>query len=252
MREEVQQLLQYEVFEGAGTWPGALTAPYTFVNDVLADFYGIEGTFGESFERVSQNADRRAGILTQGGLMAGTTHANETSPVVRGSYVVQKLMCQEIPLPPDDILDMVMPPDPSEGATARERYSEHSENPVCAACHYKMDPTGFALENFDAVGLWRDTENDVLIDTTVEIAGLEGVIHGPVELAHEIAAAQPVQNCFARNWGNYGYGLTMSEADECTRADLEEAFAASGYDVKALLLALTATDAFRYLPEGEN
>ncbi len=252
MREEIQHLLQYEIFEGGGTWAGALTAPHTFVNSELATYYGIVGDFDDTFVRVPVDTTHRAGILASGGLMAGTTHSNETSPVVRGSYVVQKLMCQPIPLPPDDILDQVKPPDPSEGPTARDRYAEHSKNPVCAACHHMMDPVGFGLENFDAVGLWRDRENDVLIDATGVLAASGASFDGPVELAEVLAATPEVQNCFATTWGNYAFGLTLGEDDVCTQDAVESAFSTADHNVQEFLVSLTQTDAFLYLPTRKD
>jgi len=153
MHEETQRFLEYEIFEGPGTWTSALTAPYTFLNGPLAAFYGIAGVTGTTFQKVPQDPAKRLGFMTQGGVMAGTTHSNTTNPVVRGSFVVQKLMCRDIPLPSGDILAKVKPPDPYSGKTARERFTLHKTEPVCASCHQYMDPVGFTLENYDPVKL---------------------------------------------------------------------------------------------------
>lgn len=252
MREETHQFLAYEIFEGGGTWPSALTAPYTFVNGPLAEFYGIEGIEGDAFQKVSLDTTKRLGLLTQAGLVAGTIHSNETNPVVRGSFIVQKLMCTKIPLPSGDILAQIKPPDPDSGKTARERYSAHADDPVCATCHQSMDPVGLVFENFDAVGLWRDTENGVTIDVSGSLPGTDGAVNGAVELVTKIAEAEATQTCFASNWMNFAYGRTLGEGDECTTEDIQTAFADSNYDVKALLLALTQTDAFLYLPKAED
>ena len=114
-----------------------------------------------------------------------------------------------------------------------------------------MDPIGFALENFDAVGQWRDTENGVVIDARGAVPGLEE-IDGPVELVRQIAASEVTQNCFVSHWLTYAYGRTLQAADSCTQARLENAFAESGYDFKTLMLALTQTDAFLYLPSTQE
>ncbi|TPV95197.1 MAG: DUF1592 domain-containing protein [Myxococcales bacterium FL481] len=250
MREEIHQLLEYEIFDGPGTWAHALTAPYTFVNGELADFYGISGVDGEAFQRVDWDDEPRRGILTSAGLMAGTTHANFTSPVIRGSYIVQRLMCIEVPPPPADLEDEIKPPDPAEGGTARDRYEQHSEDPACASCHVLMDAPGFALENYDAVGLWRDRENGFEIDPEVDMVGV-GQVDGPLALGEALAASELVDACFARNWGNFAYGLTMGEQDECLRLDVERAFARADGDIRQFLVELTQTDAFRYLPPRE-
>ncbi|MGK3994248.1 DUF1592 domain-containing protein [Sorangium sp. So ce1024] len=252
MREETQRLLEYEIFEGEGTWPAILTAPYTFMNGPLAEFYGVPGVTGDEFRKVDLDTTQRLGILTQAGMMAGTTHSNTTNPVVRGSFVLQKLMCVTIPLPKGDILEKVKPPDPYSGATARDRFSQHSEDPTCAGCHQFMDPVGFAFENYDAVGLYRTTENDVEIDPSGFVPGELGEVSGPIELARKLAESEDVQRCFSKRWAEYAYGLTLRAEDACTGQTVRDAFKASGYNVKQLLIDLTQTDAFLYLAPGQE
>src|SRR5690606_5979722 len=112
MREETQRFLEYEIFEGPGTWPGALSAPYTFVNEPLANFYGIPDVVGEEFRRVDLDTTKRLGLLTQGGIQAGTTVSNFTNPVRRGVFLLRHIMCVELPDPPESIANDIMPPDP--------------------------------------------------------------------------------------------------------------------------------------------
>jgi hypothetical protein len=252
LREETQTFLAYEIFEGSGSWRSALTAPYTFVNQALAAFYGIGGVEGEAFQKVALDPGKRLGLLTQAGMLAGTTHSNVTSPVLRGSYVVRRLMCIDIPLPTaallgEDVFAQIKAPEPYSGATARERFAKHSANPVCATCHQRMDPVGLALENFDAVGLWRDQENGVTIDPSGVAPGV-GSVSGPVELAQKIADSEQTQRCFASHWLDFAYGRTLAAADDCTRDSVFAAFRDSNYDVRQLLLSLTQSDAFLYLP----
>jgi hypothetical protein len=253
MREETQRFLEHEIFEGPGSWRSALTAPYTFVNEPLAKFYGMSGVSGDAFQKVDVDPARRLGLLTQAGMLAGTTHSNTTSPVLRGSYIVRKLLCLNIPLPTAELLGeevfaKIKPPEPYTGKTARERYSAHSKDPVCAACHRSMDPVGLALENFDAVGLWRDQENGETIDASGSVPGDMTPLNGPVELARKLAETDEVQSCFASHWSNFAYARSLDDADACTQETLATRFAQSGHDVKALLLALTQTPAFLYLP----
>ncbi|WP_234023769.1 DUF1592 domain-containing protein [Sorangium cellulosum] len=252
MREETQRFLEHEIFEGTGTWPSILTAPYTFMNGPLAAFYGVSGVTGDEFQKVQLDTTQRLGVLTQAGVMAGTTHSNMTNPVGRGSFVVQKLMCRTIPLPTGEILERVKPPDPYTGATARERYSQHSQDAVCATCHRQMDPIGLAFENYDAVGLFRTTENGVTIDASGGVPGTEGTVSGPVELVRKLAETEETQSCFATRWAEYAYGLTLRAEDECTEKAVTAAFKESGYNVKQLLIELTQTDAFHYLAAREE
>jgi len=253
MREEIHTFLEHEIFEGPGTWRSALTAPYTFVNEPLAAYYGMSGVEGEAFQKVPLDDGKRLGFLTLPGMLAGTTHSNTTSPVIRGAYIVRKLLCRDIPLPTAELLGeelfaMIKPPEPYTGDTARERFTAHRENAVCEGCHRNMDPVGLALENFDAVGEWRDEENGVTIDASGELPGVADAFDGPVELARALAASDEVYTCFASHWSSFAYARALVEADDCTEQTLQGEFERSGYDVRALLLALTQTDAFVYLP----
>ena len=252
MREETQTFLDYEIFQGPGTWPGALTAPYTFVNEELANFYGMTGVVGEEFRRVDVDTTQRLGLLTQGGVQAGTTVSNFTNPVRRGVFLLRNIMCVDLPDPPESIANDIKPPDPGAAATGRERYSEHQASAVCAECHSVMDPPGYALENFDAVGLWRDQENGVTIDATGQLDMLPEPFDGPIQLLTQIAASELTQHCFAENWLNFGYGRTLDAKDACSVSAAQEAFTQSGFNVKALLVGLTQTDAFRYLSPEQS
>jgi hypothetical protein len=252
MREETQRVLEHEIFEGQGTWSAAITADYSFLNGPLAQFYGVPGVEGDEFQKVDYiDTTQRLGVLTHAGVLAGTIHSNETNPVVRGHFILEKLMCMHIPLPAS-LADEITPPDPYSGDTARERFSAHSNNPACVSCHELMDPVGFALENYDAIGQWRDTENGVTIDATGAVPGMEGTTDGPVELVRQIAASEATQDCFAYHWMNFAYGRTLGGTDNCMRARLGQKFRESGYDIKTLLVELTQTEDFLYLPLKEG
>lgn len=250
MHQETQRFIEYEIFEaGSGTWPGMLTAPYTFLNEALAKYYGMTGVTGTAFQKVNLDPKKRVGILSQGSVMAGSTISNETSPVLRGGFIAQKLMCKEIPLPTGALAELAKPPDPFSAPTARERFKKHSADVVCASCHQYMDPMGLALENYDPVGQWRDQENNVTIDSSGSVPGTTGATNGPVEMLQKLATAEATQTCFATQWLKYAYGRKMAATeDACTQQTVQTAFKASGYNVKQLLLALTQTDAFLYLP----
>lgn len=248
MRTETQTFLEKEIFAGPGTWPGVFTAKYTYANQELAAFYGLSGVTGDAFQKVMLDpSTHRGGLLTQAGVLSGPVHTNHENPVVRGSFVVQKLMCRTIPKPTGAVLAKVTPPDPDSAATARQRFSTHSSDPVCRACHVNMDPFGFALENFNVVGLWRDAENDVPIDASGD-APLLGKFNGPLELEALLAQSEDVQQCFASNWMNFGYGRTLAPAEDCGVESVRRQFKESGYNVQQLLVALTQSTAFLSLP----
>ena len=135
-----------------------LSANYTFVNERLARHYGIRGVYGDRFRRVTLGRDHpRGGLLGHGGLLMVTSHPNRTSPVLRGKWLLESMLGAPPPEPPADVPGL---PDRGEGgepASVRDRLEQHRANPVCASCHAPMDPLGFALENFDAIGSWRAT-----------------------------------------------------------------------------------------------
>jgi hypothetical protein len=267
MRQEVQKALQHEIFENteatamypAGSWPAVLTAPYTFVNKTLFDYYGASAfaagsaVAGADFVKVRLNTEQRLGLLTLGGIMAGGTTSNHTNAVLRGSFIVNKVMCMNIDLPagfsPPEI-------DPYSGKTARERVAKHTQSDVCAGCHRIIDPLGLPFENYDAIGRYRSSEvwkdpvsgmtYDTPIDATGSVPGVAGTAQNGVELVRLLASAPSVQNCFASHWMHFAYGRSLSDADACNKSSLQSAFKSSGYNVKRLLLALTQTDAFLY------
>jgi hypothetical protein len=268
MRQEVQRLIEYEIFEntvavapyGAGSWPALLVSPYTFVNDALFDFYGASsfapGTrvSGSELRRVNLNTEQRLGLLTLGGIMAGGTTSNLTNPVLRGSFIVNKLMCSNIELP---VGLSVSPPEPYTGKTARERFTKHSADRACSGCHALLDPLGMPFENFDAVGLYRASERwtdpmtkvvyDTPIDASGSVPGTQGTAKNAVELARLLATSTKVGDCFASHWIQFAYGRSIDAAtDGCTRQSVQSAFKAAGYNIKQLLLALTQTHAFLY------
>ncbi len=251
LREETQQFLEHQIFDAdsPGTWASALTAPYTYVNDQLATFYGMPGVTGAEFRKVNlPDPTKRLGLLTQSGILTGTITSNESNPVLRGSFIINKMLCMNIALPTDPaILAQVKVPEGVSGPTARDRFTKHRAQAVCAGCHSILDPVGFALENYDPIGQWRDKENDVMIDASGNVPG-GAPINGPVELVKALAATDAARDCFAQHWQEFGYGKTLGETDACTKDALGNAFKASGGNIKQLLVALTQTDSFLYLP----
>ncbi len=140
-----------------------LDAKYTFMNQRLAEFYGVKGVFGPQFRRVELTDPRRGGLLGQGSILTVTSYPNRTSVVQRGKWILENLLGTPPPAPPPNV-----PPLDTHGKegklTMRQAMEAHRANPVCASCHSKMDPLGFALENYDGIGQWRDTDGGADID----------------------------------------------------------------------------------------
>jgi hypothetical protein len=146
-----------------------LNADYTFVNERLARHYGIPNVYGTRFRRVTVTDDARRGLLGKGSMLLVTSHAGRTSPVVRGKWVLDNLLGTPPPPPPPNVPALEDTSGTVQAHSVRERLEQHRANPNCASCHRLIDPLGFALENFDAVGAWRTTEDGEPIDASGEL-----------------------------------------------------------------------------------
>ncbi len=175
------ELLFREVLRDDTTILRLLKSSHTYLNERLARHYGIPNVIGDHFRRVDVSADQhRGGILRHGSVLSVSSYANRTSPVLRGKWVLENLLGSPPPPPPPDVPALQ---DNTVSATLplRERLAAHRDNPACAACHQRIDPVGFALENYDAVGRWRDSEGELSIDASGalpdgrEFTGIEGL-----------------------------------------------------------------------------
>jgi len=249
MRQETETFLEHVIFDGEGTWPAALTADYSYMNEDLAKFYGIAGVTGADFRKVPLDTSKRRGLLTQAGMVAGPLSSYKSNPVTRGGFIVKKLLCQNIPLPTGEIAAMVKTPPDDPTKTVRQRFTNHSSNAVCKGCHINMDPVGFAFENYDPVGRWRDTDQTLPIDASGD-SPLLGKFTGPTEFAQRMAESPEAETCLASHWVDYAYGrkLPLAGADDCSVLSVQSKFKASGYNVQTLLLSVADSDAFIYLP----
>jgi hypothetical protein len=247
-KQETEAFLEHVVFDGEGDVATLLSAPYSMMNAELAAFYGVANPpSGEAFERVDLDPNERAGLLTQASLLAVNAKPNQSSPVHRGKFVREMLLCQLLPPPPNNV--EIKPPEVKPGVTTRERFKEHSANPECASCHVLMDPIGFGFENYDGIGLWRDKDQGLPVDAGGALFAtkdIDGTFNGAVELAKRLAESAEVRQCVATQWFRFGYGRAEGKTDACAMAEIQGAFAASGDNIKELLVGLTQTEAFLY------
>ena len=188
LARETELLVASELRADRGV-PDLLTADYTFVDERLARHYGIPGVYGSRFRRVELGAGApggRGGLLGHGSILTVTSHATRTSPVLRGKWVLENILGAPPPPPPDDVpaLDENAPGGPHR--SVRERLEQHRANPVCASCHARMDPLGFALEGFDGIGRWREADGGARLDTAATLP--DGTaFDGPTELRAVLA-----------------------------------------------------------------
>jgi hypothetical protein len=247
MRAETADFADWVIRQGDGKLETLLTAPFSVIDERMAAVYGVtlppDHVPGEP---VMLDPTQRAGLLTHASLLAKYAHVDQSSPVHRGVIVRENLLCQTLPPPPENVDNV--PPDPDPNATTRERFAEHTEDPACAGCHVLIDGIGFGLENYDAVGAWRDMEGTLPVDASGEVlstANIDGPFNGGVELAQKLAQSSDLQECVSTQWMSFALGRVPSELDECSADALQDRFEASGHDVRELLLSLVETEAFR-------
>ncbi|MCY4030006.1 MAG: DUF1592 domain-containing protein, partial [Acidobacteria bacterium] len=222
-----------------------LTADYTFLNERLARHYGIPGIYGDRFRRVAVTEDARRGILGHGSLLTVTSYATRTSPVLRGKWILENLLGSPPPPPPPDVPDLE-DAGSAEGLSIRARLEQHRANPACAACHARMDPYGFGLENFDAIGRWRSSgprgepidASDVLPDGTA--------FSGPSELREAILRRpDSFVETFTRKLLTYAAGRGMEYSDAPAVRRIVRAAAEDDYRFSALVDGVVTSDVFR-------
>lgn len=249
MKDDVASFAQWVMTDGDGKLETLLTANVTLSEDPrLLSLYGVSVPVGHvSGEPITLPAGERAGLITMAGVMAEHAHPEQTSPIHRGVMLRQNFFCQQLPPPPPDVDNV--PPSPDPNATTRERFAQHTSDAACASCHALIDPLGFGLEGYDAVGAFRTEEgNGLPIDDAGEVtsADVNGPFTGGVELAQILATSEIVQECTSRQWFRYALGRVETTADECALDSISEAFAESEYDVRALLREITLSSAFRF------
>lgn len=247
MGEETRRFLHYVLFDGAGTYRDLFTAPYSFVNSDLAGFYGLPAPAAD-WEQVMMNPNQRAGLLTQGSLMATLAKQDNTDPVRRGKFVLSQMLCTTVDPPPPDVVAMF--PQMDLSLTARERFTNHSSNPVCAGCHSVLDPVGLTFEHFDGAGAWRDDDRGMPLDVTGEVAGVP--VDGAIEVGQVVGDSPDARSCYITQWFRFGMGRLEVAGDPDDDAILT--WLAGGFSsdvpVTTLIENLVRSNSFRFKKPG--
>ena len=214
-----------------------LTASHTFLDESLAEIYGIPWPGGEGFERVELDGDVRSGLLTMPGLLAVMSHADEPSVVLRGKFVREQLLCQALPAPPPD----------AESNTEADRL----EDSPCKACHTLMDPIGEGFARYDAVGRYHAvsgegepiSEAGEVLDATDDVSG---PFEGAAELGKRLGASDRVQQCMAGHWFTYAVLRSPGPDDQCSMLRVHDVLSESEGRLSELVVSLLTASAFRY------
>ena len=243
MRQETERFFAAVVDEDRSVLD-FLDGRFTFVNEPLARHYGIDGVDGTEFRRVELDGVRRGGLLTQASILTLTSNPNRTSPVKRGKWVLDNLLGAPPPPPPPDVPPL---PEKSDSETVagslRERIEQHRANAACASCHARMDPIGFGLENYDAVGAWRNEDAGSPIDTSGTVVGQ--AFSGPAELKERLKS-KPVKftRCLAEKLLIYALGRGLETYDRAALAEIVSRTTAANYRFSGLLEAVVQSDPF--------
>jgi hypothetical protein len=235
------------LIRGNGTLIDLLQSDYTYANETLARFYGIEGVRGPDFRRVRLQNPNRGGVLGMGGVLTLTSYARRTSPVLRGKWVMEEILGSPPPPPPPFVnTQKVSSEKAKDGLTFRQRLERHREDPRCAGCHARMDPLGFGLENFDPIGAWRERNLNAPVDAGGQLVSGEKFT-GPAELKNLLLDRK---DTFVRTLTEkllaYALGRGLEAADWITVREISAAVAADHYRIQRLILEVTRSYPFLY------
>jgi hypothetical protein len=248
MLQEQKRFFTRVVLEERGTFEQLFTPSFTLVNRELATFYGLPMPAND-YDKVDVGQSGRGGVLGLGAVMASHAHQNESSPIKRGLYVRNRLLCQVLPSPPAS-LDTT-PPGLDPKLTTRERFAKHTDDMACSGCHQHIDGVGFGLEGFDGVGQQRTVENGISVDVSGEVVGIESLndgarrkFNGPRELAAILRDSDTAKACLALQYYRFGRGYEENLADACSLSALKQRFMAGGLTVRDLLENLPLLTSF--------
>jgi hypothetical protein len=245
MLAELDELADQVTRQGDGKLETLLSASFSYLSGPLYALYGVTGS-GATPKKVELPAGQRAGLFTLAAVMTRHSHADQSSLVGRGAVVSDRLLCVTPPSPPDDVDATVPKPDPN--VPTRQRFESHRANPRCAACHQLMDPLGIPFEIYDGVGRFRATDGGKPVDASSELKGTDndGPVANAVELMGRLSRSTQVRRCLTRQWFRYVFGRMDTATDAPAIDAALSAFAGSGHEIPALMIALSTTNAFRF------
>jgi hypothetical protein len=251
LKEELRLFVD-SVLRGDRSVVDLMTADHTFLNERLAMLYGIETVKGARFRRVTLEDTRRHGLLGKGAILMLTAYPNRTSPVVRGAWILERILGAPSPEPPPDVPELPQNRAGEPPRTVRERIEQHRQSPNCFACHGVMDPLGLALENFNTVGQYRAYDPDTLtpIDSAGELP--DGTpIEGPDDLRRALVARpERFVLTVTENLLTYALGRSLDYRDMPTVRGIVSRAAADDYRFESIVLGVVSSDAFRKREAG--
>jgi hypothetical protein len=231
------------VRQGDARMPTLFTSTSSFIDDRLAPLYGLSPSGNSGPVRRELDPTQRSGLLTHASVLAAHSHP---AHIQRGILVRERMLCQPLPPPPDDV---PAAPQPVPGQSTRERFEQHVADPVCASCHGAIDPIGFGFEAYDAIGRHRTVDNGAPVDDHGEFADTnipDTAFQGAVELSGLLASHPDVTRCMSQLWLEFALGRPTTNGEPAVIDELALGFADSGLDIRELILAVVQSKAFRY------
>ena len=223
-----------------------LRADYTFLNERLASHYGIANVRGSRYRRVTLSDERRRGLLGHGSILSVTSYGNRTSPVLRAKWVLENVLGTPPSPPPPDVPALPDTGEDGEPTTVRERLAQHRRNPVCANCHAPMDPLGFALENFDAIGQWRTTDANLPVDASAVLADGITTFEGPAGLRQVLLSrSEQFVETLTEKLLIYGLGRGLEYYDRPVIRSITREAEADDYSWSSLILGVVESTPFQ-------
>jgi len=243
MREETERVFEWFLQSSDTNVLDMMTSETTSVDATLATFYGLPGHSGEGVEWMTGAEQNRFGILSHASILSITSHTFGTSPVNRGKWVLGQLLCMEPPPPPAEINTQLVV-DENQPMSMRDRLAQHRADPMCAGCHNLMDPIGLALENFDAIGRWRTTDDyGFPVDPAGELVDGTPFV-SPQELAVVIRDHHALPHCMVEQLFTYVLGRGFDASDSCVLDDLAQEWEGDGYVLDELIVRLLTSPTF--------
>ncbi len=253
--QELVEFVNHVVFDSTGRVQELFSANYVLANQVMANYYGLPGANGNDFQVISVPDGTRGGILGLTSVLASYAHSDDSSPIKRGVFVRERLLCHDLPDPPPAIDNT--PPGLDPSLTTRERFAAHSESPFCQQCHSFIDDLGFGLERYNGAGEFRQNEFGMPIDDSGLIKALVGFdpeqlranfpstsFAGLRELSDLLSESPDVPDCLAKQYFRFAKGRIDTEADACTINFMQDRFVAQEYDIKSLLISIVESPTF--------
>jgi hypothetical protein len=258
LQAETEMFFDQMVYAKSGTFQDLMLSPLAYVTSATAPLYGLSASgFTTTLKETSLNAAQRPGFLTRLGFLNAYSSYNRSSPILRGAFITKQILGTKIGSPPPGAEATALPTATDDLNTNRKQVDAQTSGEVCVTCHHDyINPPGFVMENFDAVGAWQTKErtNSIAIDTTVDMTIDDQKVHltNVADMMAKIAASPMAQQRYAERWTSYAYEREGNRLDSCTVEDLAKKIAAGSYPIRTLITDLTQTPQFRTRAAGAS